>query len=93
MPPNEPTPVLTPEQRDYLAVQVNAQPGFTFEDASVSGIGKLNLQFDPPPNPRITGFNMSIKGAQRDWLKTAIPNEDFKSVAADAVEYMLQHWK
>ena len=78
---------LTAEQTQYITDQVNAQAGFQFVAASVSGVDKLVLQFIRPTGAS-GGLNEPSKG-NKDWLTD---DAQFKAVADSAVANMVKHF-
>jgi len=78
---------LTDAQVAYIKEQVEAQTGFTFVAASISGIDKLVLQFVRPTGAS-GGFNEPTKG-NKDWLTD---DAQFKAVVADAISVMVSRF-
>lgn len=82
-----PDPIaLTPEQTQYVESQVNAQAGFKFVRANVSGTDKLHMEFTNPAGNE-TGLSQSSKN-NKDWLTN---DAQFKAVTAEAVDAMVKH--
>jgi len=77
---------FTPEQLAYIESQVNAQAGFTFVSANISGTDKLHMEFTKPAGGK-DGLSQSARNNQ-DWLTN---DGQFKAVVAEAVDNMVKH--